>query len=56
MHTDSWGSGQPLTELSDEELRQETRERFTENPEAYRENYNPYLLQQSGDEMARSNT
>ncbi|XP_025407609.1 uncharacterized protein LOC112681578 isoform X2 [Sipha flava] len=43
-HTDSWGSGRLLTELSDEELRQETFERFTENPEAYRENFNPYLL------------
>lgn len=43
-HTDSWGSGRPLADLSDKERHREIRERITENPTAYRENFNPYLL------------
>lgn len=43
-HTDSWGAGVPLTNLSDTEQRREIQERITENPMAYREKFNPYLL------------
>lgn len=43
-HTDSCGIGRPLTVLSVKELYLETRERNAENPNAYRENVNPYSL------------
>lgn len=43
--TDSWGSGRLLTNLSNKEWHHESRERIAENPKAYRENVNPYSLQ-----------
>lgn len=43
--TDTWGAGRPLTSLTDRELNQEIEERAAENPTAYRNNFNPYLLQ-----------
>lgn len=44
VHTDSWGSGRPLVNLSSKERHREIQERIAENPMAYREQINPYLL------------
>lgn len=44
--TDGWGSGQPVASLSNNDLRREIRERAAENPMAYRDNLNPYLLRE----------
>lgn len=43
--TSSSGSGRSLTGMSYGELCEEVHKRITENPMAYRENINPYSLQ-----------